>query len=270
MKAGVVLCLIGAALAVPTKTAEKRQLDGFGSSSGLDALQSLFPSLSSPESGAGSSSRGSGLPSFSNFPGFGGPGGLGGNAKRQGFGSSGSTTASGVKDNKECQPLTFIFARGSGEVGNMGSVVGPPVASQLNSLMGGKVTVQGVDYSATAESNSQLGANGGPVMADLVKQALEQCSNTTVVLGGYSQGSMVVHNAANRLDAGQVAAAVLFGDPFKTQSVGKLAKDHVKEYCAQGDPVCQNGANAMAHVSYGDNAKEAAQFLVKTAGVSSS
>lgn len=107
-------------------------------------------------------------------------------------------------------------------------------------------------------------------MAKLVKQALEQCSNTTVVLGGYSQGAMVVHNAANSLSADQVAAAVLFGDPFKAQSVGKLAKDHVKEYCAQGDPVCQNGANVMAHLSYGGNAKEAAEFLVKTAGVSTS
>lgn len=32
----------------------------------------------------------------------------------------------------------------------MGSVVGPPVAKQLSSLMGGKVTVQGVDYPADA------------------------------------------------------------------------------------------------------------------------
>lgn len=115
-----------------------------------------------------------------------------------------------------------------------------------------------------------MGANGGPAMKKLVEQALQQCSNTTVVLGGYSQGAMVVHNAANSLSADQVAAAVLFGDPFKSQSVGKLANDHVKEYCAQGDPVCQNGANVMAHVSYGNDAKEAAQFLLKTAGISTS
>jgi CheY-specific phosphatase CheX len=34
-----------------------------------------------------------------------------------------------------------------------------------------------------------------------------------------------VHNAANSLDAGQITAAVLFGDPLKAQGVGKLASD---------------------------------------------
>jgi hypothetical protein len=30
-----------------------------------------------------------------------------------------------------------------------------------------------------------------------------------------------------------------------------------------------NGANVMAHLSYGSDAKEAAQFLIKAAGLSS-
>lgn len=148
MKAAIVLGLAGAALAVPTKTIENRQLDGFGSSGGLEALASLFPSLSNLGSGGGSSDTPS-IPSLPSMPNFGAPSSGGSTTKRQGFGS-GSTTSNGVKDNKECLPLTFIFARGSEEMGNMGSVVGPPVASQLNSLTGNKVTVQGVDYSATA------------------------------------------------------------------------------------------------------------------------
>jgi cutinase len=119
------------------------------------------------------------------------------------------------------------------------------------------------------QSNAAMGANGGPVMAKLVKQALSQCPKTKVVIGGYSQGSMVVHNAANSLSAGEVSGAVLFGDPFKTQAVGKLDSSKVKEYCATGDPVCLNGANVMAHLSYGSDAKEAAQFLIKAAGLSS-
>jgi hypothetical protein len=120
------------------------------------------------------------------------------------------------------------------------------------------------------QSNVALGANGGPVMAKLVKQALSQCPKTKVVLGGYSQGSMVVHNAANSLSADQVSGAVLFGDPFKAQAVGKLDSSKVKEYCATGDPVCLNGANVLAHLSYGSDAKEAAQFLIKAAGLSTS
>lgn len=115
-----------------------------------------------------------------------------------------------------------------------------------------------------------MGGSGGPKMASLVKQALKQCPNTKVVLGGYSQGSMVVHNAADKLSADQISGAVLFGDPFKMQAVGKLDKSKTKEFCASGDPVCANGANVMAHLSYGGQAKEAAQFLVQAAGVGSS
>lgn len=67
-----------------------------------------------------------------------------------------------------------------------------------------------------------------------------------------------------------VTGAVLFGDPFKTQAVGKLASSKVKEYCASGDPVCENGFNVMAHLSYGSDAKEAARFLIEAAGLSTS
>jgi hypothetical protein len=35
-------------------------------------------------------------------------------------------------------------------MGNMGSVVGPKVGSELDSLTGGKVAIQGVDYPASA------------------------------------------------------------------------------------------------------------------------
>lgn len=179
----------------------------------------------------------------------------------------GSMTENGVKNKDACQPLTFIFARGTSELGNMGSVVGPPVATKLRSLLNNKVVVQGVDYPASVEGNALLGAAGGPTMASMVKQALSQCPDTKVVVGGYSQGAMVVHNAANSLSQGQIAAAVLFGDPFKSQAVGKVDKANVKEYCAAGDPVCLNGANVIAHLSYGSDAAEAAQFLVTASGV---
>lgn len=47
------------------------------------------------------------------------------------FGSSGSSTADDVKNNVGCRPLTVIFARGTSERGNIGSVVGPPLRTQL-------------------------------------------------------------------------------------------------------------------------------------------
>jgi thioesterase domain-containing protein len=102
-------------------------------------------------------------------------------------------------------------------------------------------------------------------MASLVEQALKQCPDTKVVLGGYSQGAMVVHNAAGKLSAGQVVGAVTFGDPFKTQKPDNI--ENFKTWCATGDPVCLNGANFIAHISYGGDAAEAAQFLVNAAGL---
>ena len=117
------------------------------------------------------------------------------------------------------------------------------------------------------QGDATAGADGGPVMAQYAQQALQKCPKTKVVLGGYSEGSMVVHNAANALSAGQVAGAVLFGDPFKMFGVGKLAPGSVREFCALGDPVCENGFNVLAHVSYGADAQTAAQFLIKAAGV---
>ncbi|KAE8312590.1 cutinase-domain-containing protein [Aspergillus transmontanensis] len=239
-------------------------LGGSSTSSGLGSLSSLIPGL------GGSSSSGSGLPglgsSTGNIPDLssllgGSSGGLPGLTKRA------SITENGVTQNAGCQELTFIFARGTSEMGNMGSVVGPPVANQLASLTGNKVTVQGVDYPADAAGNANMGASGGPKMAELIQQAKKQCPNTKVVLGGYSQGAMVVHNAASKVGADAISGAVLFGDPFKTQGVGQLASDKVKEFCASGDPVCLNGMNFMAHLSYGSNAQEAAQFLVQAAGL---
>ncbi|OGM50970.1 cutinase [Aspergillus bombycis] len=243
-------------------------LGGSSTGSGLGSLSSLIPGL------GGSSSSGSGIPglgsSTGNIPdlssllGGSSSGGLPGLTKRA------SITENGVTQNSGCQELTFIFARGTTEMGNMGSVVGPPVANQLASLTGNKVTVQGVDYPADAAGNAMMGASGGPKMAELIQQAKKQCPNTKVVLGGYSQGAMVVHNAASKVGADAISGAVLFGDPFKTQGVGQLAASKVKEYCASGDPVCQNGMNVMAHLSYGSNAQEAAQFLIQAAGLSGS
>lgn len=50
--------------------------------------------------------------------------------------------------------------------------------------------------------------------------------------------------------------------------VGKLSTSNVKEFRALGDPVCDNGFNVLAHVSYGADAKTVAQFLVQAAGIS--
>ncbi|KAJ5703968.1 cutinase-domain-containing protein [Penicillium malachiteum] len=291
MNAAVLLALVSSALAAPTPTIKTRQFDGFGgtgTSGGIGALISDFSSLGG-SSGSGlslpsgipdlSGSSGSGFTIPSSIPGLSGLSGLSDLTGSGETGSSGLTgfkrqlsgsTENGVTDNTGCKELTLIFARGTDETGNMGTVVGPPLATALATLTSNNVTVQGVNYDASVEGDTTLGEDGGSDMATLVKQAIKQCPNSKVVIAGYSEGAMVVHNAAESLTADQVSGAVLFGDPLKMESVGKLSSSKVKEFCATGDPVCENGEDVMAHLSYGSDAKEAAEFLVEAAGLSSS
>lgn len=117
------------------------------------------------------------------------------------------------------------------------------------------------------QGNAEMGGEGGTAMAKLVQQSASQCPDSKVVLGGYSQGAMVVHRAAGSLETGQAVGAVTFGDPLKTMPLESIDKEHWKMYCAQGDPVCLNGGNVMAHLSYGGQAEEAAVFLAGAAGL---
>ena len=122
------------------------------------------------------------------------------------------STASDVTDGNGCTPLTVIFARGTGESGNIGSVIGQPMYKQLLADLGARsLTLQGVNYPASSAGNANCGTSGGSEMASLVTQALQACPNTKIVLSGYSQGACVVHNAASRLNAADIDAAVLFG-----------------------------------------------------------
>lgn len=109
-------------------------------------------------------------------------------------------------------------------------------------------------------------------MAESVKAALSQCPSTKVVVSGYSQGGMVVHNAfsAQGLSSSQVTAAVLFGDPFISQGVGDLADDKVKQFCGSSDSVCGRPTGDVngGHLSYGSVADAAADFVISAAGLS--
>jgi predicted esterase len=108
-------------------------------------------------------------------------------------------------------------------------------------------------------------------MAALAKQALSQCPSTKVILSGYSQGGMVVHNAMTKgLSASQISGAVLFGDPNKRMAVGDLPKDKVKQFCGTSDFVCGGGGDGGAtgsHISYGSSADAAATFAIQAAGL---
>lgn len=107
-------------------------------------------------------------------------------------------------------------------------------------------------------------------MAKLVKTAKSQCPDSKIILSGYSQGAMVVHNAFSQgVSASDVTGAVMFGDPLKTQSINGLGTDKVKEFCATADSICGTGDNPQgSHLSYGAVAEEAADWVIKAAGLS--
>ncbi|KAI4854097.1 cutinase-domain-containing protein [Aureobasidium sp. EXF-8845] len=192
-------------------------------------------------------------PQFGGFPSFGG--GLGSSTKND--------VISGV-----CKPVTYIFARGTTEIGNMGSTVGPALQKALESAFGqNNVATQGVTYpadvaGAISGALSPGTAQGARTMASLAQQVLSKCPDTKVVLAGYSQGAEQVHGALINLQNGQVAAAITFGDPLQRSPFRNIDSGRTKIYCNLLDAVC-NGAFIISasHLSYSiQDATPAAQF----------
>ena len=157
-------------------------------------------------------------------------------------------------------------------MGTLGSIVGPGLASALVKDIG-SCAVQGVDYPADAAGNAAMGGTGGPKMAALVNQALQQCPDTKIILGGYSQGAMVVHNAlsSGAFAGSKVAGIAAFGDPFNGQSFQGVDSSKVVRYCGSTDTVCDTSGTTQgsgSHLSYSGNTAEAASRLATIVGVS--
>ena len=104
-------------------------------------------------------------------------------------------------------------------------------------------------------------------MAKLVKASKSQCPNSKIIVSGYSQGAMVVHNAFKQgISTSDVAGALMFGDPLKTQTISGL---NTKQFCATADSICGTGDNPQgSHLSYGSVAEEAADWIIQAAGLS--
>ncbi|KAK0122000.1 hypothetical protein ONS95_010267 [Cadophora gregata] len=137
-------------------------------------------------------------------------------------GNFGSATTQNGLTAGGCKPMTVIFARGTTEQGNVGSLSGPPWFAAIGTAIGTQnLAVQGVDYPADVPGFLAGGdKQGSTKMAQLVMQAMTACPNTAVVMGGYSQGGQLVHNAAAMLPpamAAKVSSAAIFGDPMNPQ-----------------------------------------------------
>ncbi|KAH7412618.1 cutinase [Cadophora sp. MPI-SDFR-AT-0126] len=169
--------------------------------------------------------------------------------------------------------MTVIFARGTTEQGNVGTLSGPPMFDALGKMVGAQnLAVQGVDYPANVRGFLAGGdKKGSAQMAQLVQQAMTSCPDTQVVMAGYSQGGQLVHNAAAMLPkatASKVSSAVIFGDPMNGKPVAGIPAAKTKVICHQGDNICAGGNQIlMPHLTYSQNAGEAAQFAAAAAGM---
>lgn len=102
----------------------------------------------------------------------------------------------------------------------------------------------------------------------IINMANTMCPNSTMLIGGYSQGSAVMDNAIQGLPAAmqkKIAGVVLFGYTRNEQDNAQIPgypKAQTKIFCAPGDMVCNNTLTiTAAHLSYAANAPDAAKFL---------
>jgi len=187
-----------------------------------------------------------------------------------GLGGTGSTAneLSGA-----CKQITFIFARGSTEIGNMGSTVGPPTCDGLKKAYNDDVACQGVGgaYTASVGSNALPGGTTSAAYNEAIsifEDAAQKCPDTIIVAAGYSQGAAVMVNAVSKLDASvqeRVAGVVLYGNTRNRQEGGKIPNfppEKAKTYCNASDGVCGGALLVTAgHLTYTRDVGEAVEYL---------
>lgn len=142
-------------------------------------------------------------------------------------GSLGGSSTSNDVTSGVCKPVTYIFARGTTETGNMGTTVGPALQQKLEQALGaGQVATQGVNYpadfaGALRGSISPKTASGSTNCAFLVKQALSKCPDTKIVLAGYSQGAQQVHGCLMNLGSTEAAKVAVSASPRRSVEMSK-------------------------------------------------
>ncbi|KAF2399999.1 cutinase-domain-containing protein [Trichodelitschia bisporula] len=175
----------------------------------------------------------------------------------------------GGKFNGQCKPNILFFARGTTEMGTMGSTVGPALQSGLNAKAPGQWNIQGVPYSADIAGDNCVGLPGGMIAKEMINQAAEKCKTSKIFMSGYSEGAMVSHNGvayASEEAKQKVAAVVVFGDPFNGAPI-KGYSGPIKTYCAAGDQVCTgNFIIGAAHLAYvGTSTSQAVSYMIDIA-----
>jgi cutinase len=178
-----------------------------------------------------------------------------------------------------CPDVEVVFARATTEPPGVGKV-GQAVVDALRSHAGGRsVGVYAVNYPAAEDftSSASIGANDANAH---VQSTAANCPATKIVLGGYSQGALVIDlitaipvslagftpSPLPPEVADHVAAVAVLGNPLD-RYVGMQLSAVSPQYgpksidlCAQGDPICSPAGDmsvpshdemfSAAHLSY--------------------
>ncbi|KAF9561164.1 cutinase [Agrocybe pediades] len=178
-----------------------------------------------------------------------------------------SVIAAPVDERATCSDVYVYFARGTTEVGTLGTVVGPGLKRDITiALLGRSVEFEGIDYPANLVGYLAGGdAGGARTMANSVTATAAACPNAKIVISGYSQGAQVTHLAARQLPAAiqnRINAVVTFGDPYEDTALPGVLESRRKTFCNFGDLICQGLSVILApHLTYGTDTPAAAAFV---------
>ena len=179
---------------------------------------------------------------------------------------------------QDCPDIEVVFARGTNDAPGLGNVGGAFVDALRGKVGGRSVGVYAVNYLASFDF---LAAAGGANDASAhIQYLVNNCPNTRLVLGGYSQGAAVIdvisavpipvigfNNPLPPNVPDHVAAIAVFGNPSAKLglplTVSPLWGARSIDLCNPGDPICQtDGESVAAHRAYaGGPTDQAANFV---------
>ena len=188
-------------------------------------------------------------------------------------------TGAAVASAAPCADVEVVFARGTTEPAGPG-FVGQAFIDSLRSQLGNKtVNLYSVNYPATDNwPTAVIGVNDADAH---IRQVAADCPDTSIVLGGFSQGAAVAQlvtadpngvppnsyafgtttplapEVADRVDA-----VALFGKPNQrflsligqtNVPLGSAFVSKTIDLCAVNDPICSDGFDPASHNAYPAN-----------------
>ncbi len=179
-----------------------------------------------------------------------------------------------------CPDVAVVFARGTAEPAGVGRV-GQAFVDDLQGDLGGRnVSVYAVNYPASYDFLQSAPQGAGDASA-YIQATAASCPDTSIVLGGYSQGAAVVDlitadpsatfgfgQPMPSAVAGHVGAVAVFGNPSdkigrSLAAVSPLYGAKTIDLCNGADPVCSDGEDRAAHSLYPESGlvTQAANFV---------